>query len=211
MKNLISEVENRNIEVQGEFNWIWPKKDSFGWKVTRTDWIASHSKKYFQHLESNEVVISAGGFCGMYTRFYAKKFKTVYVFEPDPLNFLCLSANNPYDNVVKLHAGLGAKQGFCNSNVIAEDNRGMTKITETQEGIIPIFTIDSFNFPKVSLIQLDTEGYELDILNGAIKTIKRCNPVVILEDAGEKLSKFMEKMGYAAIDKSQQDTIFKHQ
>jgi hypothetical protein len=34
----------------------------------------------------------------------------------------------------------------------------------------------------VSIIQLDVEGYEKEALIGAIQTIKRCLPILILED-----------------------------
>jgi len=42
-------------------------------------------------------------------------------------------------------------------------------------------TIDSFNFPRVDLIKIDVEGMEVDVLQGAVETIKRCKPIMTIE------------------------------
>ena len=41
--------------------------------------------------------------------------------------------------------------------------------------------IDSFNLPRVDLIKIDVEGMELDVLQGAVETIKRCKPMMTIE------------------------------
>ena len=42
-------------------------------------------------------------------------------------------------------------------------------------------TIDSFNLPRVDLIKIDVEGMEVDVLQGAVQTIKRCTPIMTIE------------------------------
>ncbi len=42
-------------------------------------------------------------------------------------------------------------------------------------------TLDSFNFQDVDLIKIDVEGSELFVLEGAVDTIRRCQPVVQVE------------------------------
>lgn len=42
-------------------------------------------------------------------------------------------------------------------------------------------TIDSFELPRVDLIKIDVEGMEVDVLNGARETIKRCKPIMMIE------------------------------
>jgi FkbM family methyltransferase len=42
-------------------------------------------------------------------------------------------------------------------------------------------TLDSFNFQDVDLIKIDVEGTELFVLQGAVDTIRRCQPVVQVE------------------------------
>lgn len=46
---------------------------------------------------------------------------------------------------------------------------------------IEIKTLDSYNFKDVDIIKIDVEGFEYDVMLGAIDTIKRCKPVVQVE------------------------------
>jgi hypothetical protein len=42
-------------------------------------------------------------------------------------------------------------------------------------------TIDSFGFPEVSLMKIDVEGHEAEVLVGAANTIGAFHPVIIIE------------------------------
>ena len=64
---------------------------------------------------------------------------------------------------------------------------------------VPMATIDSFNLDGVGFIKLDVEGMELKILQGAIKTIDRCQPMIVYENHKtdvESLNAFVEHIGY---------------
>ena len=47
--------------------------------------------------------------------------------------------------------------------------------------VFPMITLDSLNLDNVGLIQLDVEYYELNVLRGAIETIKKFKPVITCE------------------------------
>jgi hypothetical protein len=49
--------------------------------------------------------------------------------------------------------------------------KGDTKITR----------LDSLEFPVVDYIKIDCEGFEYRVLQGAEQTIRRCRPVVVIE------------------------------
>jgi Methyltransferase FkbM domain len=51
---------------------------------------------------------------------------------------------------------------------------------------------------KVSIIQLDVEGFEKPALAGALMTIQRCKPIIILETLPEEgwLSENIMRLGY---------------
>lgn len=57
--------------------------------------------------------------------------------------------------------------------------------------------IDCFDFPfKVSLVKIDVEGYEVNVLNGMKKLIRRDKPNLIVENNSNNISEFFYKMGY---------------
>lgn len=198
--------------LKGEDVWFWVKTDSGAWVGPHQDWERSHRHKYFKKVRKFDVVITAGANMGMYTRFYAKKFNRVYAFEPEALNFHCMVINNQVDNVYKMNAALGKEAGFCNviNGSRTSVNRGMFKVNAEASGAyVPVVAIDTFPWDTVDLIQLDVEGYEFDVLQGARKTIEKFKPVVIAENGkkGDVLN-FMQEMGYINADQSVSDAIF---
>ena len=46
---------------------------------------------------------------------------------------------------------------------------------------INIVPLDYFNFENISLIKIDVEHMEIEVLEGSLNTIKRCKPTIIIE------------------------------
>lgn len=53
--------------------------------------------------------------------------------------------------------------------------------TGYQRVSVPQVTLDSYNFTDVDVIKIDVEGYELQVLEGATKTIANNRPIVQIE------------------------------
>jgi hypothetical protein len=51
----------------------------------------------------------------------------------------------------------------------------------TVESGIVVRTLDSYGLDGVSILKVDVEGYEEDVLRGAVDTIRRCQPVIFFE------------------------------
>ena len=49
---------------------------------------------------------------------------------------------------------------------------------------------------NISIMQLDVEGYEKNALEGTLETIKRCKPIIILENNNDKISSDWFKKKY---------------
>ena len=60
---------------------------------------------------------------------------------------------------------------------------GRTVKTNTgyQRVQVPQHTLDSYNFTDVDVIKIDVEGYELQVLEGAINTVSQNRPIVQIE------------------------------
>ena len=208
-------LEVRNIDIHGESNWTWVKSDTGAFGSTghgpMRDWIQGHSTKYFQHVRNFNTIVTAGGNCGLYVRFYAKKFKHVYAFEPNPLSFHCMVLNNQFDNVIKLNAVVGNKPELVDLNRTDIGNIGTHKIDPVGNVLkIPTFTIDSLGLNSCDLIQLDVEGYESKAIEGAIHTIMTYKPVIIAENfSSDTCKEFMRNINYEYVESSFSDCIFK--
>lgn len=159
--------------------WLWPKADKGAWEG-RGNLI--DCVKALDHVREFDVAVQAGGNCGWWPKYLAQRFKRVYTFEPDPVNFVALVFNCPEDNIIKIQAGLGKEPGFAGMMEVARDNRGMMCVHENGSGRFPILPLDTFGFKKLDFLQLDVEGYESHVLLGALETIKRCRPVIMFED-----------------------------
>lgn len=65
---------------------------------------------------------------------------------------------------------------------------------------VPVVTIDSFNYSDICLMKIDVEGFEEEVLRGAVNTIARCRPIMYIEDdrteKSASLRAFIMGLGY---------------
>jgi len=203
--------------------WVWPARDGGGdiegasscWHYMLThnglpDGVAAQCRQ-------RRVVVQAGGNCGYYVRRYAELFDLVYTFEPDPVNFFCLTANISATNVIKMQAALGDQhQGITMACVVPDI--GGTHVSGS--GPIPTLRIDDLELPVCDLVHLDIEGYELYALRGAINTLQRHRPIVVLEYFEPWAQRYntnladieslLADLGYAFLTECQGDRIYQH-
>jgi FkbM family methyltransferase len=194
--------------------WMWPKTDVGLWEGPMREWISDHSKKWFKKVQKFDVVVQAGGACGMYPRLLADKFAMVYTFEPIALNFHCLVNNCQSKKIIKINAALGDKPGMCGINQGSDGNMGSHGMFNSHndtlvDGPIPVMTIDNLALPACDLIALDVECFEPQVLTGAIETIQKFHPVITCE-LGERppITEFMTKYGYVVQDRSAMDMVY---
>lgn len=202
-------VRIRNERIDNVENWYWLEKDTGAWDGPKQDWELSHKEKYTKYCRKLESVVCAGGNQGMYPRLFSDIFSYVYTFEPDPINFYVLNLNCQKENIYKINSALGAEPTGIVINRKQETNAGMHVVCNEGQGSIPLLTLDSFSFPSLDLLQLDVEGYELNILHGARKTIEKHKPVISCENGNELIMNYLEQFGYEIADTSMMDTIYR--
>jgi len=206
-------MNDYNIEKRGD--WWYPAKDTASW-----DWLHNEIDNpdlMAAECTNRRVVVQAGGHCGLFIRPYSKLFETVYTFEPTPINFYCLVLNAPAPNVIKMQACVGDSHKLVAMKKIKEDNTSVSRVS-SKKGGYPTVMIDDLALDVCDLIHLDIEGYEFFALKGAIETIKRCKPVIVLEWLGysslfgineQEITKWLEDLGYIATKKIYNDMVFK--
>lgn len=206
-------VHIREDTVDGVGPWVWARTDQHAWIGPKLDWENLHKPKILNLVpeEKRNTVVQAGGNMGMYPRLLSDIFKRVYTFEPDPINFHCLVANCQRDNIVKMNAALGYKRELVRSSKDPfpdwEINYGVRVVATDGDVIVPTMRVDDLPLDHCDLIMIDTEGYELNILKGAVETLEKFGPVVFAEFA-EPCIPYMQAFGYQVVDRAAGDLIF---
>jgi len=205
----------RDSNVYGK-HWLWPKEDIGVWKHFHKPDIINSLDEILSLCKSKRTVIQAGGNCGIYPVYFSKHFSKVITFEPSTDNFYCLCNNAKQDNIYKYQSAIGNSTEPVRIEKV--QNIGGYKVLG--EGSIPQLTIDSFDLKDVDLIQLDVEGHEGYVIQGALETIKRCKPWIMLETKSKnashsiwskaELDKLMLSIGYEIYSEpTRLDTIYK--
>jgi FkbM family methyltransferase len=131
----------------------------------------------------------------------------VYAFEPR--DSLCddilknLKLNNRKNNVVIKKKGLGRKKCKIPFNEHSGNfNQGVGMYDPDSKSEIEVVALDeelkSENRP-VSLIKVDVEGMEFDVIRGAENILKKWKPVLLIEHNSPpwKLDEFVEAIPYS--------------
>jgi FkbM family methyltransferase len=169
-----------------------------------------------------DVVIEAGGHIGYLTLHCARlvgEAGAVHVFEPGPNNLPYLHANvDSIDNVVVVEEAVGNTPGMA--QLFVEDLTGQnnTMLTDAGEyrrnsrsaGVdartytisVPVTTVDHHcadNRITPTLLKIDVESFELEVLEGAKATLAGCQPIVLVEIARREAEvlALMTSFGYA--------------
>ena len=152
--------------------------------------------------------IDIGSNVGIWTRELASKFKKVYCFEPNPNFNECFRKNITEDNVELFEFGLSNKEHT------ASQEFNSTQITNTP-GDVQCRTLDSFNLNDIDFIKIDVDGFEAEVLEGAIGTIIRNNPVINVEIKKRKrpivcmkIRKILWGLGYTQRKRIRSDEIW---
>ena len=139
----------------------------------------------------NKDIIDAGAFTGDTSLPLSKRTtKNVYAFEPFKDSFEILKKNisdNNIDNIIPVNKSLGNINGerslFLSGNNVQGITSDATLRSYDNEIKVEETTIDTFveeNNLEVGFITIDVEGAEMDLLEGAINTIKTQKPLLYI-------------------------------
>jgi FkbM family methyltransferase len=138
-----------------------------------------------KHLAPGDTVLDIGAHIGSLAVPMARMVGAagrIYAFEPQRKIYRELVHNlalNEISNVVPLRYAISSQTQIIEMNPLtAEDGR--VRVGEGGDRV-EARTIDSFEFPDVSLMKIDVEGHTIEVLRGAGKTIDAFNPVIIVE------------------------------
>lgn len=158
---------------------------------------------YKKILNKGDLIIDIGAHIGDSTipmALAVGKEGTVLGFDPNPHIYKILeknaSLNKELTNIIPLKLAIATHEGdfFYNSSEASYNNGGIAETQENQHGKYKLeekvkgVKLEEFlneNYPdqiaKLTLIKIDTEGYDTDILKSILPFVKKLKPNIIFE------------------------------
>jgi len=185
------------------FEYLNTKSDVLLYQHDRIDIAIKYCKQF-------KLALDIGAHIGLISKKLIEHFTNVWAFEAEFKNYHCLVKNVSKD-IVAFNLAVGSEEKYI-STKFDPINTGNTYITEGND--TKQITIDSLETYDLGFIKIDTQGYELEVLQGAVETINRFKPVILLEEEKtniytepENACKFLEAMNYTCVKKIKRDRI----
>ena len=135
----------------------------------------------------------------------------VVAFEPEALHYECL-VKNVGDDVETHQLAIGSEQKMIS---LSQDNFTQSRRV-VGEGSIPMITVDSLGLDDVDMIKIDVEGYEMEVLKGASKTLENVQYLMIelnnntkkYGSSNAEVEKYIRKKGFKVKVKIWPDVVW---
>lgn len=158
-----------------------------------------------KHIVPDGSIIDVGAHAGLFTLLLAHLCRGGACFEPAPDTFQLIGANfrlNDLSAYQLVNAAVGKQDGSIGF-AIQQSFGGGNKIDDSSTLRVPLLTIDSHLAKNplpapLSLFKIDVEGAELEVLEGARKTLES-NPAALLiieNNDAAVLDKFLFALGW---------------
>lgn len=162
-------------------------------------------------LGPGSVFYDVGGGIGLYSLLAARKGASVFVFEPHPANASAIARHaklNGCEGSIRILAmAVSSKTGPLtmalvnrDSQMVPLDTRGSSKKLKRE---VLGTTLDDFAHfhPAPTLVKVDVEGAETDVLKGAAELFGRVRPKLICEvhsaENAERVVRWLRDKGYS--------------
>lgn len=162
---------------------------------------------------SDAVIFDVGANFGYLSLVWAntvsKNKGVIYSFEPNPFVYDCFSKsvsdNNLTEIIKHFNFAVGRESGKAKF-YFAETSSNLNREFE-ESGIseIKIVSLDDFTaenkIERCHMIKIDVDGIEYEILNGAVKTIEKFKPLLVIETNNDrKILEFVFSKNYSIFD-----------
>jgi FkbM family methyltransferase len=172
--------------VKDAFPSVWLQ-----WHFMRRPKSAERELSYLDKIIPDDAVtVDVGANCGLYTRRLARLSRQVHAFEPSQQMARLLrrtSARNvriheialsDHDGDAELFIPQG-EDGLVHGLASLEARVGSS--ARSISAHVPIARLDAVIHQDVAFVKVDVEGHELNVLNGAVELLERCQPVFLVE------------------------------
>lgn len=193
--------------VKGRFGEIWYYgKDEYVGKSIHNygEFSAEECDIILSLADKTKLSLDIGSNIGVMAQMFEHYGYPCVAFEPQPEIHKLLVKNFKGETH---NCALGSAEGTAQMPRLRYGARynygGMSLNTRSELGSypVPLKTLDSFKFENVGFIKLDVEGWEEEVLKGAIETISKYRPIMYIEDDRQEksisLRKYISELGYS--------------
>ena len=182
-------------------------------------------RKWTPWLRDPKYIVDVGANLGNHTLYWATHLqaKKIISIEPVPPNYAMLEKNiqnNHLDCVISVRAAIGEHSGMAKVVAFDDSNYGGTTYEysdqaddagDTQKVCTLDTVLSEFQIPYVDFVKIDTEGFELSVLNGMKEILKRDRPALWIEVSGNTVADVYDLLsgfGYSLIDIAAANLLF---
>ena len=132
--------------------------------------------------------LDIGSNIGIWAYFMRNKFPKIDAYEPiseitERFRSLNFDQINIHD--VALSNKIGKLKFFIPLDANGTKQTGLSSLEhrhgKCEERIVDVKTLDTYAFDDVKLIKVDVEGHEQSVILGAIETLRKCSPILVVE------------------------------
>jgi FkbM family methyltransferase len=188
------------------------------------EWAEAEIFLFSQIVKKGDIVVEAGANIGAHTIPLSRMCGngTVHAFEPQPFVFSLLQRNvavNMRRNVRIWNSALGATLGRAPMPLLHPDgenpvNFGAASLHDTdpvrsdgtpwEKVPVSVMALDDIeDIPQLDFLKTDAEGFDFQVLQGAIGKIRRCRPAIFVEsishhgDITDAVNSLLGELGYS--------------
>jgi FkbM family methyltransferase len=138
-------------------------------------WYELPNLEFIRALNISGTYVDVGAYVGTFSLFVSLfcPAEKVYAFEPQSLIYKKLCRNlevNKAPNCVAMNYGLAEERGRGTAGGAPYYNIGGAMLKAGDE--VEVAPLDSLNIPNVTVLKVDVEGMEMQVLAGAVKTLE---------------------------------------
>ena len=186
-------------DVQERLKTVWYHR-----RIRRGNFL-SHEPEYARLVDwirPGDTVVDVGANIGLYALRMSELVGPrgrVIALEPVPQTFRLLAKHTaPLSNVTLLNVAASNKSGTANIEIPIYNgwlHPTRARISDAGSSITTL-RIDGLELSGVSLVKIDVEGHEFEVLSGMTSLLERQRPVLIVEGEDERVFRLLSGFGY---------------
>ena len=150
--------------------------------------------------------VDVGAHVGNHTVYFARVLGVrTFAFEPYPETFRHLEANVAGNGLTGLctlrNVAVGAATSRARAEPASAGNSGMATVALDPGGAVEVVALNEAlqSEPRIDIIKIDVEGWELDVLRGSAEVLARHRPLLyveIMEETFDTVREHLSAAGY---------------